>query len=121
MLRYFMMPLLNRSRSTAGDRVDVGDTVGQPLLVPGLPAVPGAEDLAAAAGAIHLVGIARMQGHRHHRAVGLDAAIEAGPGLPEVRAPVDRSVLAARGRAEAGVEHPRILGRHADVTGIGER
>src|SRR5262245_41731376 len=107
--------------SAAGEGVDVLHAVGQPSLVPRPAAVLGAEDLAAAAHAVHLIRIARMQGQGHHGALGLDAAVEARPRLAEVVAAIEGAVLAAGGRAQTRVEHARILRRHADVAGVGER
>src|SRR5437867_2650577 len=55
--------------SAAGDRVGVLAARRQAMLLPAVAAVPGTEDLAAARHAVDLVGVARMQGHTHHRGV----------------------------------------------------
>ena len=68
-----------------------------------------------------LVGILQVEGHRHHGAVRLDAVVEARPGLAEVAAAVKRAVRAAGGRAEAGVQCARLLGRDPHVAAVGER
>src|SRR5713226_4231461 len=101
------------SSSSARDRVDVLDLWRQRMLVPGPAGVLGAEDLTGAGDAVDLIGIAMMERHGHHRAVGLDAVVEARPRLAQIRAAVQRAVLAAGGRAETGVEHARVLGRDA--------
>src|ERR1700736_5479585 len=80
--------------SAAGDRVGVLAARRQPMLVPALAAVSGAEDLAAPCDAVDLVGIARMESHTHHRSLGLDAAIEAPPAAAGIVAAVERSVRA---------------------------
>src|SRR5262249_33572454 len=46
---------------------------------------------------------------------------EARPRLAEIRAPIERPVLAARGRAETGVEDAGIFWRDPDVAAVGER
>src|SRR5437016_10742227 len=84
------------------------------MLVPRPAVVLRTEDLPGAAHAVDLVGIPWMERHGHHRALGLDAVVEARPGLAEVSAAVERSVLAARGRAEACVEDAGIVRRHAE-------
>src|SRR6266705_3536311 len=92
-----------------GDDVDVLHMARQRILVPGCTTVLGAEHLATTRRAVDLVGIARMQPHRHHGTACLDAMVEALPGLPEVLTTVERAVPAARCRAEAGVHDLRIL------------
>src|SRR6266446_10099459 len=95
--------------SPAGDRVDVSDPVGQLVLVPALAAILGPEDLAVARRAVDLIRVLGVQGHRHHRAPGLHAVIDAPPAPAQVVAAVERAVLAARGRAQAGVEGARVV------------
>src|SRR5215468_11108495 len=108
-------------RLAARDGVEVLDAVGQALFRPRPPAVPRAEDLPAAADAIDLLGVAPVQGHRHHRALGLDAMVEACPALAEILAAVERAVLASRGRAQAGVQVARIRRRDEDVAAVRQR
>src|SRR5215472_12975434 len=93
----------------AGDCVEIAGAFGQPVLLPGLAAVLRAKQLAGARDAIDLVGVARMHGDRHHRGFGLDAMVEALPGLPDIVAAVDRPVGAARRRAEAGIYDLRVV------------
>src|SRR6266851_1660297 len=106
-------------RSCARQRVDVLD-VGHAMLPPRAAAVLGAEDLTTAAHAVDLVGVAGMERDRHHRALGLHAVVEPRPRPAEVLAAVERTVLAARGRAQARVERAWILRRHADVAPVGQ-
>src|SRR5207247_10105551 len=91
------------------------------MLVPRPAVVLRTEDLPGAAHAVDLVGIPWMERHGHHRALGLDAVVEARPGLAEASAAVERSVLAARGRAEACVEDAGIVRRNEEVAAIRER
>src|SRR5437899_11276258 len=91
------------------------------MLVPRPAVVLRAEDLTGTTHAVDLIGVPWMERHGHHGALGLDAVVEAGPGVAEVPATVERSVLAARGRAEACVEDAGIVRRHAEVAAIRER
>src|SRR6266478_7441638 len=86
--------------SAAGDRVAVLAARRQAMLVPAVAAVSGAKDLAAPCDAVDLVGIARMEGHTHHRRLGLDAVVEAPPAAAGIVAAVERPVRTLRGRAE---------------------
>src|SRR5262245_31937141 len=90
----------------------------QGILIPGGAAVLRAEYLAAPRRAVDLVGIARMQPHRHHSAMGLHAVVEALPGLAQVLTTVERAVPAARCRAETGIHYLGLLRRDLHVTGI---
>src|SRR6266446_5896425 len=105
----------------AGDRVSVLAAGRQPMLVPATGGVSGAEDLAAPRDAVDLVGIARVEGHTHHRGLGLDAVVEAPPAPAEIVAPKKRSVRALRGWAEAGIQDARLVRRHADVAAVAHR
>src|SRR2546427_3054655 len=91
------------------------------MLVPAMAAVSGAEDLAAAGDAVDLVGIARMEGHTHHRGLGLEAVVEAPPAAAGILAPKKRPIRALRGRAEAGVQDARVVRRHPDVAAVAQR
>src|SRR2546428_12959037 len=90
------------------------------MLVPRPAVVLRTEDLPGAAHAVDLIGIPWMERHGHHRALGLDAVVEARPGLAEVSSAVERSALAARGRAEACVEDAEIVRGHAEVAAVRE-
>src|ERR1700730_17846226 len=107
--------------SAAGDRVGVLAARRQPMLVPAVAAVAGAEDLAAPGDAVDLVGIARMEGDTHHCRLGLDAAIEAPPAAAGIVAAIERAVRALRGRAEAGIQDARVVRRDADVAAVAQR
>src|SRR5262245_165779 len=109
------------SASGAGDRVAVLHAGRQRGFVPGASAAFRPEDLTEAADAIYLVGVARMQSDSHHGAVGLDTVVEPLPGLTEILAAVERTVLAPGGRAQARIQRARIGRRHPDVTGVRER
>src|SRR5207253_3206859 len=85
-----------RASSAAGDGVDVADAFGQSGLVPAAASVLGPEHLAETGDAVDLVRVARMHCDAHHRRLGLDAVVEALPGLTDVIGPVDRPVGAAR-------------------------
>src|SRR5438445_13505160 len=89
-------------RSAAGDGVNVVDR--ERGLAPALAAVARAEHLAAARDAVHLRRVARVQRQRHHRRARLHVVIEACPRAAEVRAAIERAVLAARRGTERGVE-----------------
>src|SRR5437879_484968 len=82
--------------SAAGDGVAVAHAFGEPALAPGLAGVLGAEHLADPGDGIDLARVFRMRDHPHHRRVGLDAMVEALPGLANIVAAVDRTVGAAR-------------------------
>src|SRR5258705_7605218 len=118
--RYAAMSVIMPLGSGAGRGVDVAHALGELVLAPGAAAIEGAEDLSVPRDAVHLVGAPRIQGHRHHGAVRLDAVVEARPGLSDVAAHVEGAVLAPGGRTEAGVEHPRILRRYPDVAAVRE-
>src|SRR5271166_4134308 len=105
----------------AGHRVEVAGALRQPGLAPGAAAILRSEDLAEAGDAVDLVGVARMNRHAHHCRLGLDPVVEALPGLADIVAAIDRSVGAARRRAEAGVENFGIVRRDADIAAIGQR
>src|SRR5215469_14274833 len=107
--RYASMSVIMLRESGAGGGVDVAHALREMILVPGAAAIEGAEDLAATRHAVHLLRIARMQGHRHHGAVRLHPVVEARPGLAHVAAHVEGAVLAPRRRAEARVQRARIL------------
>src|SRR5207237_1930188 len=105
----------------AGHDVDVLHMARQWILVPGGAAVLRAEYLAAARCAVDLIGVAGMQPHRHHGALGFHAMVEALPGLAQVLTTVERAVSATRRRAEASVQHLRLLRGYLHVTGIRQR
>src|SRR6516164_115021 len=105
----------------AGDGVEIAGAFRQPVLVPGAAAVLRAEDLPEARDAVNLVRVARMDRHRHHRRLGLDPVIEALPGLADILAAIDRTVGAARRRAEAGIHDLGVMRRDADVATVGQR
>src|SRR5439155_12109184 len=105
----------------AGERIDVLDAFRQAMLAPRAPAVLGAEHLARAADAIDAVGVGRVRRDGHHRRLRLDAVVEALPRLADVVAAVERAVLAARGGAEARVQHARVLRADADVAAVRQR
>src|SRR3984893_9405855 len=107
--------------SAAGDRVGVLAARRQPMLVPAVAAVSGAEDLAAAGDAVDLVGIARVEGHTHHRGLGFDGVVEAPPVPAGIVSPKKRPVRALRRRAEAGIQDLRVVRRHADVAAVAHR
>src|SRR5262249_18487723 len=109
------------ARPAAGGGVDGLNAPRQATLPPGPTALPRAGHPTAPGGARELVGGPRMQRDGHHGALRLDAVVDAGPALAEIRGAVERAVLAAGGRAEAGIEHARVVGRHADVASVGER
>src|SRR5262249_41766118 len=98
------------ARSGAGGGVDVAHALREMILFPGTATIEGAEDLAAARHAVHLLRIARMEGHRHHRAVRLHPVVEPRPGLAYVAAHIEGAVLTSRRRAEARGEGARVLG-----------
>src|SRR6185369_24619 len=100
---------------------DVLDRLGQPPFLPALAAVARAEDLALARDAVDLVRIAGMEGQRHHRALGLDAVIDAPPALSEIVALVERAVLTARRRAQRGDQGAGVVRRDLHVTRVGQR
>src|SRR5207253_2519143 len=112
-----------QSRSLSAARHDVHVLGGgrERVLLPGVPTVLGAEDLAAPGGAVHAVGISAIQRDGHHGGARLDAVVEARPGLPQVVAAVESPRLAPRGRAETGVEHAGIVGRDLDVARVRQR
>src|SRR5713226_9659456 len=95
--------------SRACERVDVAAARGQLVLIPGVSAVIGPEDLTEARNAIDLIGIARMQRHGHHGGLCFHGMIEALPGLAQVLSAEDGTVLAPRRGAHAYVHHARIL------------
>src|SRR5947209_20505656 len=72
---------VDRSSLSAGDGVAVAHALGQPALAPALAAVLGAEHLADAGYRIDLVRIFRVRRDAHHCRIGLDAVVEALPGL----------------------------------------
>src|SRR5262249_56612271 len=82
-------PVLPPPRLGRGGGVPPFPRGGDPPLLPAFPAVTGAEYLAQPRDAVDLIGIARVQRHRHHRALGLDAVIDAPPGLAEVVAAIE--------------------------------
>src|SRR5215831_13224458 len=105
----------------AGHDVDVLHMAWQWILIPGGAAVLRAEYLAAPRRAVHLIGIARMQPHRHHGAMGLHAVVEALPGLAQILTTIERAVPATRRRAEAGIHYLGLLRRYLHITGIRQR
>src|SRR5260370_36630963 len=104
----------------AGERIAALHAVRQAMLAPRAAAVLGAEHLTGAADAVDAVGVGRVQRDGHHRRLRLDAVIEALPRLADVVAAVERAVLAARGGAEARVQHARILRADTDVAALRE-
>src|SRR5438445_742317 len=88
-----------RRDSAAGDGVAVAHAIGEPTLAPALAAVLRAEHLAGPRDGVDLVRVFRMRDHPHHRRIGLDAVVEALPGLADIVAAVDGAVGAARRRA----------------------
>src|SRR5215475_6126633 len=98
-----------------GHDVDVLHMARQWILIPGGATVLRAEYLAAPRCAVDLIGVAGMQPHRHHGAMGLHAVIEALPGLTQVLTTVERAVPAARRRAETGIHHLWLLRRYLYV------
>src|SRR6516164_3708117 len=104
----------------AGDGVEIAGAFRQPVLVPSPPAIQRAEDLPEAGNAVNLVRVARMHRHRHHRRLGLDAMVEAPPGQANIVGAVDRSVGAARRRAEAGIHDLGVMRGDADVATVGQ-
>src|SRR5579863_8070727 len=113
-----MLGSSDRRRLRAGERVAVGDAVGQRVGLPALAAVLGAEHLAAARRAVDLLGVARMGGDRHHGARRIEALVEARPGLAEIARAVEPAMLARRRDAEAGVEGARVVRRDANVAAV---
>src|SRR6516164_1973431 len=107
--------------SAAGDRVGVVAAWRQSIFLPAAATVSRAKDLAAPGDAVDLVGIAGMESQAHHRGLGLDPMVEALPRAAEILAAVERTVGALRGRAEAGVQEPRVVRRDANVAAIAER
>src|SRR5436305_4874725 len=105
----------------ASDGVAVAHALGQPALGPGLATVGGAEHLADARDREDLVRVFRMRHDAHHRRLGLDAVIEALPGLADIVAAIDRAVGAARRRAQRRIHHLRVERRGPDVAAIGQR
>src|SRR5687768_10946244 len=104
-----LTPFTPGRRSGAGDRIGVRGALGQRVLLPALPAVLGAEDLAAARHAVDLLGVFGVERHAHHGGPRLHPAVDALPGAAEVVAPVERAVLAPRGGAETGEEGGGIV------------
>src|ERR1700732_3518912 len=100
-------PLIPRDEgpgaSAAGDAIGVAHPFRQAAFAPILAGVLGAEHLAGARYRVDLVRVARVQGHAHHRRVGLDVVVEALPGLADILALVDRAVGRARRRAQRRV------------------
>ena len=100
--------------SAAGDRVDVAHALGQAILCQLTPAILGAEHLAE--------GDTRRPDRRRVGALRrpsssprLDPMVEALPRRTNIVAPIDRPVVAARRRAEAGVNNLSVMSRDADV------
>src|SRR5437867_12657905 len=97
-------------RSSAGDRVDVLDAGGQRILAPASARVERAEDPPGAGDTEDLIGVAVMECHRRHRAIGLHAVTEACPRRAAAAATVPPPVLASRRPPPSRAEHaPRRL------------
>src|SRR5262249_43617641 len=58
---------------------------------------------------------------RHHRRLCLDVVVEALPGLADIVAAVDRSVGAARRRAQTGIHDLGVVRRYPYIAAIGQR
>src|SRR5439155_266055 len=89
------------------------------MLVPRPAVVLRTEDLPGAAHAVDLIGIPWMERHGHHRALGLDAVVEARPGLAQVSPaaglfmtpPTSRALYSSSGRAGSAA---RRITRHTN-------
>src|SRR4029077_17482624 len=111
-------PRNDNRKLAARHAVGVAHAFREAVLAATLAAVLGAEHRTGARDAIDLVGVLRMDRHPHHRRVGLDAVVEALPGLADILAAIDRAVGAACRRGERGIEDFRVDRGGPDVATI---
>src|SRR5262245_8785319 len=103
----------------AAHRVDLRGALRQRTRRPALAAVVAAEDLAAAGRAVHVPGLARVEGEREHRGARLHAHVDLCPAGAAVLAAEQHADLALEIRARGHPDRLRVAGSLADVAAIG--
>src|ERR671923_2212708 len=98
------------ARSGTRHGVDLRGALGQGMLAPAVAPVRTGENLAAAGRAVHVLGLARVEGQREYRAPGLDAHVDTAPGGAAVLAAEQRAEVALEVRAGGHPDRPRIAG-----------
>src|SRR5262245_703178 len=108
----------SRDRSRTRHGVDLRGSGRQGTLGPALAAVGAGEHLPPGARAIHSLGLARIERHREHRRLRLEAHVHAAPARAAVRAAEERADFALEVRATGHPDGLRIAGDLSDVAAI---